>query len=194
MLGLAVATKVTPALVLPASMRRRPAAVIMSAMSAVIIVYLPHVIAVGRAALGYLPGYLQEEGYRSGSRFALLTWLVPDPVVTAVAVGLLGAICVIAARSTRHDEPWQSAALVVGSALILTSPTYTWYAVLLVVLVGLGARWEWLAVPALGYIAQYADVLGLNVPLTQRLAYGTSLVVVCVGYLLRRHTGAAVRT
>jgi hypothetical protein len=189
MLGLAVATKITPALVVPAALRRRPTTVITSAISAVGIVYLPHAIAVGRAAIGYLPGYLQEEGYRSGSRFALLTWAIPEPVVTVVAVGLLAAVGAIAARGSRHDEPWQSAALIVGSALILTSPTYTWYAVLLVVLVGLGARWEWLAVPALAYAAQYAGVLGLDVPLTQRLAYGTSLAVVCVGYLVRRRNG-----
>ncbi len=187
LLGLAIATKLTPALVVPSVLRRHPIATILSALSALALVYLPHVLAVGGAVIGYLPGYLQEEGYRSGSRFPLLTWAMSDAVAAGVAVLILVVVATVAARTSRPHEPWHAAALTLGSALILTSPTYTWYAVLLVVVVALGARWEWLAVPALAYAAQYAGVIGLSVSLTQRLAYGASMAVVLAGHAIRRH-------
>jgi Glycosyltransferase family 87 len=69
-LGLAIATKLFPALILPAAARRRPVAIAGAALGAVGAVYLPHVLAVGGGVLGYLPGYLKEEEYDSGSRFA----------------------------------------------------------------------------------------------------------------------------
>src|SRR5271166_1337363 len=69
LLGLAIATKMTPVLAGPAVLRRRWRAVIAAAGSAVAAVYLPHVLAVGSRVVGFLPGYLQQEGYNSGQRF-----------------------------------------------------------------------------------------------------------------------------
>ena len=60
LLGLAVATKLYPALVAPAIVRRRPVAVASAAVAAVAAVYLPHLLAVGGHVLGYLPGYLRR--------------------------------------------------------------------------------------------------------------------------------------
>jgi hypothetical protein len=72
LLGLAVATKVTPALVLPSVLRRRPLTVGAAVAGAVIAVYLPHVIAVGGSVLGYCPATCARR-YGTGTRFALLT-------------------------------------------------------------------------------------------------------------------------
>jgi hypothetical protein len=58
------------------------------------------------------------------------------------------------------------------------------------VLVGLGARAEWLAVAALAYVAQYAAELGLATTTAQRLGYGLAVAVVLTGWLVRRNPRA----
>ena len=65
---------------------------------------------------------------------------------------------------------------------MLTSPAYTWYALLLIVLVALGARPAWLGVAAAGYLAQYAAELGLSSDVARPLGYGTALLVVVVSW------------
>ena len=170
----------------PAVLRRRPLTVLGAVAGAVLIVYLPHVVAVGGSVLGYLPGYLQEEGYGTGSRFALLSWLVPLPWTSAVAVVILALVGAASAWRATPQAPWHSAALTAGSAIVLTTPSYPWYAVLLVALVGVGARPEWLAVAAAGYVAQYSGELGLATSTAQRLAYGVALALVLSGWLRRR--------
>ena len=181
-LGLAIATKLTPLLVLPAVVRRRPVAVVTAAIGAVVAVYLPHVLAVGGDVLGYLPGYLSEEGYATGTRFALL----PRAWATPLAAAVLVAVAVWVVLRADPDRPWLGAATMTGSALLVTSPTYPWYALLLVVLVALGARVEWLAVAAAGYLAQWAHDIGLATPAGQRIGYGTALLVVVLGLAVRR--------
>ena len=68
LLGLAIATKLTPALTVPALLRRRWLTVAVAASSAFVAVYVPHVLAVGSKVIGFLPGYLQQEGYTSGTQ------------------------------------------------------------------------------------------------------------------------------
>ena len=63
LLGLAIATKMTPVLTVPAVLRRRWMTVVLAAGSAFTVVYIPHVLAVGGKVIGFLPGYLQQEGY-----------------------------------------------------------------------------------------------------------------------------------
>jgi hypothetical protein len=183
LLGLAVATKLTPALLLPAVVRRRPVAVLAAVAGAVAVVYLPHVLAVGAGVLGYLPGYLSEEGYANGARFALLSWLMPRALAPAVAVALLAVVAVRAARTADPDRPWHAAATVTGAALLVAAPAYPWYALLLVVLVALGARAVWLGVAAAGYLPQFADQAHLSVPTAQRLAYGLALAALLVALI-----------
>ncbi len=77
LLALAIWTKVTPVLVVPAVARRRWYALAAAGLFATVIVYLPHVLAVGSRVIGFLPGYLQQEGYNNGTRFLLLGMLVP---------------------------------------------------------------------------------------------------------------------
>src|SRR6202167_1876392 len=68
LLGLAIATKLTPALAVPALLRRRWLTVTLAASSAFAAVYVPHVLTVGTKVIGFLPGYLQQEGYSGGAR------------------------------------------------------------------------------------------------------------------------------
>jgi len=181
LLGLAVVVKVTPLAVLPAALRRRPWAVLASLSTVVLVAYLPHLVAVGGGALGYLGGYAREEGYTRGWWFA-------------VAVAVLAGATAWAWRTADPERPWEAAAVTTGGLLLVTAPAYPWYATLLVALVGLGARVEWLAVAAAGYVAQYAGELHLAPTTAQRAGYGLAGLIVLGGWWLRRErTDAAPR-
>ncbi len=173
LLALAITTKVTPVLAGPAVLRRRPVTVITAAAATVVAVYLPHVIAVGGAVIGYLPGYLTEEGYGTGRRFQLLGLAVPGSWAAPAAVVVLGAVAVTVLRTSDPDRPWRGAVLMTGAALAVTTPELPWYAVLLVALVALDGRVEWLAFAAAGDLSP--NVAG----------YGVAVAAVAVVSLIR---------
>jgi hypothetical protein len=194
LLGLAVATKLTPLLALPALARRRPLLVTSTVFGIVAVLYVPHLLRVGPDVLGYLPGYLAEEGYSSGSRFALLAPLLPGRWAPVAAVLVLAAVAMLVARTTDPDRPWIGAATMTGTALLVTTPAYAWYALLLVLLVSLGARRVWLCVVAAGYVAQYSRLLHIDGTVAQRLGYGLALITVAAAwYTDRRQRGGSVR-
>jgi hypothetical protein len=186
LLGLAIATKLIPALVAPALLRRRPVTVGLAAAGAVAAVYLPHVFVVGPAVVGYLPGYVNEEGYAAGSGFSLLSWFLPLSYTGPAAVAILFAVALLVTRAADPDRPWHAAATMTGIALVVAATDYPWYGLLLVLLVGFGARPEWLAVAAAGYLAQYANHLDLTYIAAQRIGYGGALAIVVLGWLIRR--------
>ncbi len=192
LLGLAIATKVTPALLLPAVLRRRAVATSVAVAGAVAVVYLPHVLAVGADVIGYLPGYLGEEGYSDGSRFALLTLFTPRALAAPVAAALMAAVALAVVRAADPDRPWRGAAVMTGAALLVATPIYPWYALLLVLLVAVGARAAWLAVAVAGYVALHARDLGIGYEAAQRTGYGTALVVIVAATLLRGRCSAPV--
>src|SRR5205823_14184397 len=75
-LGAAVAVKLYPVLLLPAVLRRRWGAAVLAAATGVVAAsYLPHVLAAGGKVVGYLPGYLAEEGYDGTGRFPVIRLL-----------------------------------------------------------------------------------------------------------------------
>ncbi len=188
LLGLAVATKLTPALVVPAVLRRRWVTVLVAAGSACTVVYIPHVLGVGGKVLGFLPGYLQQEGYTEGTRFGIIGLFVAGPLAIAVAVLILAAVAVAVLQFTDPDRPWSGALVMTAAALAVTTPHYQWYSLLLVMLVALDGRPELLAFAAGGYYAAEPD-LGRYTPpwrLHYAIAYGVPLVIVAVGWLVRR--------
>ncbi|MEV6527368.1 glycosyltransferase family 87 protein [Longispora sp. NPDC051575] len=187
LLGLAVAVKLTPGLLAPALLRRRPVLVALAAAGTVVLGYLPHMWAVGADVLGYIPGYLTEEGYASGQRFALLTLVLPVVWAPVAAGVVLVAAAGWTALRADPDRPWDAAVTMVGTALLVATPGYSWYALLLVVLVALSGRGEWLAVAAAGHLALYAADLHLAPATGQRLGYGLALVAV-IAVAVRRQT------
>ena len=186
LLGLAIATKMTPLLVAPAVLKRRWGAVVTATAGAVALVYLPHVLAVGSKVIGFLPGYLQQEGYDSGQRFALIGLVVTGKLATVIAVLLLAMTGLAVIRFSDPDRPWRAATVMTGVALAVTTPSYQWYAILLVMLVVLDGRPEWLALAAGSYLA--ADPwLGRwrMVPHAPAIGYGMAAVFIALVSFLR---------
>ena len=209
LLGLAIATKMTPALTVPAllargdnppsppreGMRRRWVTVVVAASSAFVAVYIPHVIRVGGKVIGFLPGYLQQEGYTKGTRFGIIGLVVTGPLAIAVAALILAAVAFAVLQFSDPDRPWEGALYMTAAALAVATPHYQWYSLLLVMLVALDGRPEWLAFAAGGYYAAYPN-LGRYTPpgrLNDAIGYGMPLVIVAVGWLIRhelaRRTG-----
>jgi hypothetical protein len=75
-----------------------------------------------------------------------------------------------------------------AAALAVATPHYQWYSLLLVMLVALDGKPEWLAFAAGGYYAAY-PALGARYHIPPRLqdaiAYGVPLVIVAAGWLIR---------
>ncbi|WP_371477480.1 glycosyltransferase 87 family protein [Kitasatospora sp. NBC_00315] len=195
LLGAAAATKLLPALALPGAMsgllarrpRRADLVPPLTALTAFALAYLPYVALSGTGVLGYLPGYLREEGYDQQhiDRFALLRLVLPDALAPYGAALLLGAVVLHVLRRGDPARPWRGALLVTGGALLAVTPGYPWYALLVVGLVALDGRWEWLAVPAAGQLVYLAGGAA------QQPAYGAALAVVLTGAALRRDRAPA---
>ncbi|WP_328863161.1 hypothetical protein [Streptomyces sp. NBC_00306] len=66
--------------------------------------------------------------------------MLPDSWATpAVAIGMVGVVAYIMRRGD-PGRPWRGALLVTGTAFLLLTPGYSWYALLLVALVALDGR------------------------------------------------------
>ncbi|MFJ3305272.1 glycosyltransferase 87 family protein [Streptomyces sp. NPDC086549] len=191
LLGAAIAVKLLPVLVLPGALsgQRGPARVlrvVAAAVAAVALAYVPYVAASGAGVLGYLPGYLHEEGYEPGHvrRFALLRLLLPDTAAGVTAAVLLVLTALYVWWRGDPARPWHGALLVTGTALLLFSPSYPWYSLLVVALVAMDGRWEWLTVTLAGTVLYLAGRLLPGFPL-QAWAYGIAAVVIGTGACLR---------
>jgi Glycosyltransferase family 87 len=144
LLGAAIASKLYPAVLAPALLRRRPVATVAAAVAVVGLSYFPHVLAVGTHVVSDLPDYLKEESYTSGRRFLLLRLVVPDAWTSRMAAVLLLVAALVILRRTRPDAPEDTAVVMVGVTFLVTTPNYGWYAVLLLALAAMSGRLEWL--------------------------------------------------
>ena len=146
--GAAVAVKLIPAISAPALLYRRPVRFVLAAVATFCVAYLPYVWASGWAVLGYLPGYLSEEGYYNqySPRFTLLKLVLPDSWAAPAAIVLLAALALYVWRTTDAARPWDGQVLMVGWTLLLVSPNYPWYALLLLPFVVLSRRYEFVAI------------------------------------------------
>jgi hypothetical protein len=187
LLGLAIATKVTPVLVVPAVLRRGWMLISMSIVGAISLVYAPHLMAVGRKIIGFLPGYLHQEGYSSGNGFSVIGLVVHGKLATLTAVVILGAIAMAIIRFGNPDEPWRGGVLMTAAALAVCTPHFQWYAILLVMLVALDGRPEWLAVAAGGYLANDPDlrVAGFVLHDSRLAGWGGGAAIACTLALVR---------
>ncbi|MFF3319880.1 hypothetical protein ACFYV5_30855 [Streptomyces sp. NPDC003035] len=123
----------------------------MPAAAVVALAYLPYILDSDGSVLGYLGGYVDEEGYGdagSGSRYALLRLVLPGSGALPVLLVVLLGVCVYVIARGDPERPWSGALLVTGTAFLLLTPGYSWYALLLVALVALDGRGEWLLAAA----------------------------------------------
>ncbi|MFJ6774890.1 hypothetical protein ACIQOV_28695, partial [Kitasatospora sp. NPDC091257] len=112
-----------------------------------------------------------EQGHLD--RFGLLRIVVADRWAPWAAALVLAVVALWVLLRGDPGRPWRGALLVTGTALLVVAPSYPWYGLLVVALVALDGRWEWLAVPAAGqalYLVGGADA--------QRSAYAVALACV----------------
>ncbi|MFE3991971.1 glycosyltransferase 87 family protein [Streptomyces goshikiensis] len=194
--GAAVAAKLMPAIVLPGALSgvrrvRDAAVVVLPAALFTALAYLPYLLLSHGSVFGFLGGYVEEEGYddpASGSRYSLLRLVLPDAWAFPVLLVVLAGVCVHVMRRGDPRRPWSGALLVTGWAFALLTPGYSWYALLLIALVALDGRWEWLGI-ALAGAAVYVlgPTFGYQSALSN-IAYGAAVVLVLTVTLLRRRT------
>lgn len=190
LIGLATLIKLYPAALLPVVMGRRPRQALLALATfaaTVALGYARHLVAVGVDVLGYLPGYLAEEGYAEGSRFLLLGLVGLSGTPAQVVAGLgLGTAALLAWRS--RSAPEVAATCLVGTALLLATPVQPWYTLLLVALATLARRWWWIAVAVAGYPVYLAALLDGPLPLIGRISYGLATLAVVAGELRSRRS------
>ncbi|HEY4568679.1 MAG TPA: hypothetical protein VIH10_04415, partial [Kribbella sp.] len=150
LLGAAASVKLLPLLLLPAFRGRRPVVALGSFLAS----YVPHLLAVGTLVLGFLPGYLSQEGFDDGSsRSAILALLLPPEARQAVAAILAATLAVLAFQRTKREPIAVTCCWLYGAALLIATPTYPWYGIPLIALAALAHRPEWIAVPLASYLA-----------------------------------------
>lgn len=189
LLGAAVATKLVPAIVMPPLLRVRGAwLVVVASLGAFAALYVPFVVQSGPGVLGYLPGYLGEEGYQDGSAFALLSLVLPGPLAVLPAAVVLALAAVLCIRYADPTAPWVAQTAFIGTTLLVVSPRYGWYALLLIPFIVLSRRWEWFVVP----LALSLDMIAQSVLFT-RLSLLVAVIVVVAGWSMRRALPDAFR-
>ena len=146
--GAAVATKLIPVIAAPALLFRRPARFIAAALATFVILYVPYLAAAGAGVLGFLPGYLKEEGYSQGggTRFGLAQLLSTGAWPPMLSAAALAVVALFVLRRTRTGNVWEHQTLMIGLTLLIISPNYPWYALMLLPFIVLSRRWEYVAV------------------------------------------------
>ncbi len=188
-------------------MWRLPAAFGVTAVAA----YLPY-LGVGSGVLGYLPGYLDEEGFADGRRYYLLAQaerftgpldigpVTADRWYPVLAALIVGGVAVWCLRDPRDDARamLDRAGLLLVVAFLLGSPSYPWYLLAPLALVPLMSAW--IAAPAV-VIASAAPFLYLQWWLDPapewppHLGWGLGALILVITLLRRRRapgTGGAV--
>jgi len=195
MLGVGIAVKLIPGVLLPAGLRRKPVWVAASAGAVVGLSYLPHVLAVGPTVLGYLPGYLKEENYSQGSRFLLLGLAGLHGTVAQVTAVVLLALAALVIAFTpfpgwvrpkdkaqgagrEQPSPITRARWMLVAVFLIVTPVQPWYAVLVVAVAALDGTWELLAVAAAAYPLYFGTIIDQAAPGLGTISYGLAAVVV----------------
>jgi alpha-1,6-mannosyltransferase len=206
--GVAVAAaglvKFFPAVIFPALYRRWDWKMPAAAAAFVLVAYLP-VIGVGKAVLGFLPGYVNEEGLGNGSGFFLWDVLksvtpiggfgvLPYLALAAVAIASLATYVVLSDRAASHYVG--SATALAVAATILISPHYPWYFAWIVPFLCVApypsALYLTVAGPLLYFVPGGPDPHG-NRMIFEWAIYGPFAVLAALElWLRRRRSGAAL--
>jgi hypothetical protein len=176
-LALAVLVKLYPLVLFPAMFRRqwlRAGAIVVGLVA---VAYLPHVLVIGRGVTGFLHGYLSQEGYTSGSRFILLRMIgLRGRLATGFAVVLLVIIVAIAWRGRRRSTA-VAATGVFTAVLFVVTPGEPWFELMLVGLVAMTGRWQWLGIIAAEYAGYLTFFYGGDYTTTVFISYSIALAL-----------------
>jgi alpha-1,6-mannosyltransferase len=173
-LAAAALVKFFPAVLFPALYRRWDWKMPAAAAATALLAYLPF-LGAGAAVLGFLPGYLDEEGLQSGSGFFLCNLLRNVPALERVATPLYlalaaAALLALAVRSlfAAHGRYLAAALTLAVATMVLLSPHYPWYFLWLVPLICLSPRpsalYLTLACPLLYFVPGGPDPQGARMP------------------------------
>ena len=150
------------------------------------VAYAPHVARVGAKVLGYLPGYLLEENYRSGGRF-LIANVMHVPHAWAGLVSVLAVALVAGWMVLRRPSLTTASAAMLAALLLASSPAQTWYAISLLAVVTVSVEPCLLAVLAGGYVASFSTALDrANSARIGGWGYAAALAVIIVVAALHR--------
>ena len=132
-LAAATLIKLYAVVALPALLWRdrvRDLRLVLAFAATVVLAYLPF-LGVGTRVLGYLPGYVEEEGLASGERF-YLSPLAPGVPFSAVVVAAMAVLALVLWRSApaRGADVPSRVLLLLVALLVLATPAYPWYGLL----------------------------------------------------------------
>ncbi|MFH5877431.1 glycosyltransferase 87 family protein [Arthrobacter sp. NA-172] len=186
--GAAVATKLIPAIAAPALLFRRPTKFILTAVAAFVALYVPYVLVAGTGILGFLPGYLKEEGYSQagGIRFGLAQIVSTGPWPMLLSLAALAAIAVVVYRRSSPSTVWQNQTLMIGLTLLLVSPNYPWYALMLLPFIVLSRKWEYIMVIIALDVIYLGPPIGPNNATTGKAALLVALLAIAAAQRLQR--------
>ncbi len=141
-LAIATLTKFLPAVVLPAFWRPRDWRLPVAFVATIAVLYLPY-LSVGWRVLGFLGGYVSEEGMQNGHGIFLLQLLasvvtLPEWAARAYVAAVLGVMTVLAAwfalggplpaaPGARLQVQARQAVILGAVVLVAVSPHYPWY-------------------------------------------------------------------
>jgi hypothetical protein len=186
LLGAAAGVKLLPLLLLPAFTTRRPRTPLV-AVGTFVATYLPHVAVAGTLVVGFLPGYLAQEGLSDGSSGSAILALVLPPGARQLLAALLAVGLALLAIHRHGREPIAvTCCWLYGAALLITTPSYPWYGLPLIALAVLAGRFEWLVVPVAAYLA-YAS---FGHQTRQGLIHLLAAVIVITAVTLRHRSSA----
>ncbi|HYE64260.1 MAG TPA: glycosyltransferase 87 family protein [Pyrinomonadaceae bacterium] len=136
-LGCATLIKLFPIVLFPALYRRWGWRMPVAFASTILIAYLPYLSVGPQGALGFLPGYAEEEGIQSGERFFMLSMArrlldgveVPGAAFLIFSLLLMSAIAVwFLWKQERAETSYLVRSFILAAVFtILLSPRYPWY-------------------------------------------------------------------
>jgi len=200
-LAAAALVKFFPAVLFPALYRRWDWKMPLAAAVTVIAAYLPFAGA-GSALLGFLPGYLTEEGLQSGAGFFLANLLRSVPPLEHLAPSLYmalaaAALLALAVHSlfTADNRCLGSALTLAVAAMVLVSPHYAWYFAWIVPLLCFTPRpsalYLTLACPLLYFVPGGADPDGTRMAFEWAI-YGPFAVLLAFELWRQRTAGSRI--
>ena len=131
----ATLVKFFPLVLLPALYRRWSWKLPLAFAIAIVVAYLPYLSVGPRAAIGYLPGYANEQGLIGGEQFYVLSLArkliaanVPTAAFIIFSLVLLSTIAAWALwRGQGRDSYLRRAGLLATAITVLFAPHYAWY-------------------------------------------------------------------